>query len=508
MASQSVMQQRQYIKPSELKVSTYTMVCNINSKIELHILSRCIPIYEEKHPLTQTESGTFISISTYSASSMTDMPRGKFPPKNVPKRVFNNEITLLYKYHGFKHINLKIFTNGMLQMTGIIDPRWESTHISKILVDTFKTLKYKVYKTIPANKAEINTFDFITCWNRSNNKVEYYRRNINSYSPECILSQGLLYNFNNNDWDNQETTKTKLNTFISRAELELAELESLRMELLNTYDFTIDIRTSLYTRVNKFEKIRKLDKKMLDYENQKFRDYIIDFVINIIKFYKSYKGRITQLIITDELFVNNITTQYGTQINDIIIADNTKPVSDITNIIELDTCISACQTYNLSNVTIELINSDYNNRILNNLIKIHELLNGPEYNIYNYYKPDAKYAGIIAKFMYNPAYLDTSKYKLGKCYCAKSCVTNPEPVCIPISISIFRTGSIIITSAKQIKQLARVYNFLNNFFRTNFNTISYIDPHDNKDHFLLNEERRITRKDTLVYIRRDKIIYP
>lgn len=499
---------RTYVKPSELKVSTYTMVCNINSKIELHILSRCIPIYQDKHPFTLTEKGTFISISTYSASSMTDMPRGKFPPKNVPKRVFNNEITMLYKYHGFKHINLKIFTNGMLQMTGIIDPKWESKHISKILVDTFKSLRYRIYKSLPENKAEINNFDFVTCWNKNSNKVEYYRRNINSYSPECILSQGLLYNFNNNEWDNQEITQTKLNTFISKAEQELAELETLRMELLNTYEFTADIRSALYRRVNKFEKIKKLDKKMLDYENLKFRDYIIEFVINITKFYKSYKVRITQLIITDELFVNNITTQYGTHIKDIITADITKPVSEITNIIELDTCISSCQTYNLSNVTIELINSDYNNRFLNNLIKIHELLNGPEYNIYNYYKPDAKYAGIIAKFMYNPTYLDITKYKPGKCYCAKSCITNTHPVCVPISISIFRPGSIIITSAKQIKQLVCVYNFLNKFFRDNFNTISYIDIHDTKDHFLLNEERRITRKETLVYVRRDKIIYP
>lgn len=499
--------QRPYVKPSELKVSTYTMVCNINSKIDLHILSRCIPIYEDKHPLTLTENGTFISISTYSASSMTDMPRGKFPPKNVPKRVFNNEITLLYKYHGFKHINLKIFTNGMLQMTGIIDPQWESAHISSILVNTFKSLKYRVYITIPANKTEINHFDFITCWNPLTNKVEYYRRNISSYSPECILSHGLLYNFNNLEWDNQETTKIKLNTFISKAEQELTELETLRMELLNTYDFTEVIRTTLYTRANKFEKIKKIDKKILDYDNQRFRDYIIDFVSNIIKFYKSYKVRITQLIITDETFTNTITTQYGPHIKNIIDNGIISNPSN-SNIIELDTCISSSQTYNLSNVTIELINSDYNNRFLNNLIKIHELLNGPEYNIYNYYKPDAKYAGIIAKFMYNPAYLDTSKYKLGKCYCPKSCVTNIEPVCIPISISIFRPGSIIITSAKHIKHLVCVYNFLNKFFKDNFNTISYTDIHDTRDHFLLNEERRITRKETLVYIKRDKIIYP
>jgi DNA (cytosine-5)-methyltransferase 1 len=100
---------------------------------------------------------------------------------------------------------------------------------------------------------------------------------------------------------------------------------------------------------------------------------------------------------------------------------------------------------------------------------------------------------------------DMTKYKEGKCYCEKSCITADKTKCISVSISIFRPGSIIITAGKDVKQLVRVYDYLNTMFKKHFATISYVDVHDNKDHFLLNEERKIMRKDNLVYIKKSDI---
>jgi hypothetical protein len=107
--------------------------------------------------------------------------------------------------------------------------------------------------------------------------------------------------------------------------------------------------------------------------------------------------------------------------------------------------------------------------------------------------------------MYNDAYSDMTKYKEGKCYCEKTCITADKTKCISVSISIFRPGSIIITAGKDVKQLVRVYEYLNTMFKKHFATISYVDVHDNKDHFLLNEERKIMRKDNLVYIKKSDI---
>ena len=135
-------------------------------------------------------NGGVISISTYSAMNNTDMPRGKMPDK-IPRRVFNNEITLLYRYWGFKQINLKIFSNGKLQMTGIIDPAFETKLLADYLINIFKNMKYRVYKTFPEL---ITNYDYIVCWNNTTQTLDYWRRNIESYSLDVIITSGLKYN--------------------------------------------------------------------------------------------------------------------------------------------------------------------------------------------------------------------------------------------------------------------------------------------------------------------------
>jgi hypothetical protein len=485
-----------YALPSPLKISTYTMICNLNHRVELDIMSRCIPIYEKTDPKIETVAGTFISISSYSASNTTDYARGIISPK-IPKKVFNNEITLIYKYWGFKQINLKIFSNGKLQMTGIIDPDFETMHISEYLINTLKTLKYRVYiMPSQATLTHIKNHDFIVIWNNTTQQLDYMRRNIGFHDLDYILENGIGYNYKADDWQTSDVVKQKLLLYVSKADAELVPLEQLRMDLLNTYEYHESVRLQLFQRLDKFKKIKKLEKKHLKYENKKFMDMMTECVAMYISYIKIYKTRIQQLLDTDARFVAGISSKYATQITGLMKPDH---------IIEFDTVLSMCEDYKISDIAIELINSDYNNRFNNNLIKLNELLNSPEYNIYNYYKPDAKYAGIIAKYMYNVNYCDATKYKEGKCYCEKSCVTADKTKCISVSISIFRPGSIIITAGKDIGQLVRVYNYLNALFKKHFDTISYIDVHDNNDHFLLNEERKIMRKDNLVYIKKSDI---
>jgi hypothetical protein len=490
----------EYVLPSPLKISTYTMIYNLTHRVDLDILSRCIPIYEKTDPTTNTVDGAFISISSYSASNTTDYARGIIATK-IPKKVFNNEITLIYKYWGFKQINLKIFSNGKLQMTGIIDPDFETTHIGTYLINTFKNMKYRIY--INPDLATINNRDFIVIWNNTTQQLDYMRRNLAFQDLDYILQHGIGYNYKATDWQTSDQVKQILATYIAKADAELVPLEQLRMELLNTYEYPETVRMQLFQRLEKFKKIKKLEKKHLKYENKKFMDIITESVAEFIAYLRMYKTRIQQLQDTDMRFVTNIGEKYNAQIIEFVKS----PDCTGGRYLDFDSVLSSCSDYKITNIAIELINSDYNNRFNNNLIKLNELLNSPEYNIYNYYKPDAKYAGIIAKYMYNAAEhgRDTTKYKEGKCYCAKSCVTEDKKSCISVSISIFRPGSIIITAGKDVKQLVRVYDYLNAMFKKHFATISYIDVHDNKDHFLLNEERKIMRKENLVYIKRANI---
>lgn len=500
MASTSPSITPEYVLPSPLKISTYTMICNLTHRVDLDILSRCIPIYEKTDPNTNTVDGAFISISSYSASNTTDYVRGITATK-IPKKVFNNEITLIYKYWGFKNINLKIFSNGKLQMTGIIDPDFETTHIGTCLINTLKDMKYRIY--INPDLASVNNRDFIVIWNNTTQQLDYMRRNLGFQDLDYILQQGIGYNYKAVDWQTSDQVKQILATYIAKAYAELGPLEQLRMELLNTYEYPEPVRMHLFQRLEKFKKIKKLEKKHLKYDNKKFMDMITESVAEFITYLRMYKTRIQQLLDTDTRFVGTITEKYNTQITEYINGMETNCTE--RGCVEFDSVLSACADYKITNIAIELINSDYNNRFNNNLIKLNELLNSPEYNIYNYYKPDAKYAGIIAKYMYNADYDDTTKYKEGKCYCAKSCVTEDKKKCISVSISIFRPGSIIITAGKDVKQLVRVYDYLNAMFKKHFATISYVDVHDNKDHFLLNEERKIMRKENLVYINKANV---
>ena len=100
-----------YKEPSDLKISIHVITCNIGSEIKLYQLSRLLNIYDEhdtnNNKVFDTEYGNFLSINNYSEEKkqFTDFPRGRME-YNLPSQVFNNQITLIYKYFGFKEINV------------------------------------------------------------------------------------------------------------------------------------------------------------------------------------------------------------------------------------------------------------------------------------------------------------------------------------------------------------------------------------------------------------------
>jgi hypothetical protein len=82
------------------------------------------------------------------------------------------------------------------------------------------------------------------------------------------------------------------------------------------------------------------------------------------------------------------------------------------------------------------------------------------------------YQGVNTKFFYN-----THGDGNGICQCANFCKGqgsgNGEGECKRITMSIFRTGSIIITGAREMKQIEAAYNFLNNIFDKHYKTVLY-----------------------------------
>ena len=81
------------------------------------------------------------------------------------------------------------------------------------------------------------------------------------------------------------------------------------------------------------------------------------------------------------------------------------------------------------------------------------------------------YQGINTKFFYN------SNNKNGVCCCTNFCKVQGngegDGQCKRITISIFRTGRIIVTGARQIEQIYIAYNFLNKIFDKHHDEIFY-----------------------------------
>jgi len=129
------------------------------------------------------------------------------------------------------------------------------------------------------------------------------------------------------------------------------------------------------------------------------------------------------------------------------------------------------QKVNIHRFSVQLINTDYSiNRFINQ-DALHKLLIN-EYNLFSMLEKTI-YQGVNTKYFYN-----TKNKQSGICSCEKICkgqgLGEGEGQCKRITMSIFRTGKIIITGARQMKQIEVAYDFLNKIFEKHQSTILYV----------------------------------
>jgi TATA-box binding protein (TBP) (component of TFIID and TFIIIB) len=124
----------------------------------------------------------------------------------------------------------------------------------------------------------------------------------------------------------------------------------------------------------------------------------------------------------------------------------------------------------IDKLSVQLINTDYSLNKFINQDALHKLLIN-EYNLFSMLEKTI-YQGVNTKFFYNSINPDS-----GICQCEKFCKGqgsgDGEGECKRITMSIFRTGRIIITGAREIKQIECAYNFLNKVFDKHHKTILY-----------------------------------
>ena len=146
--------------------------------------------------------------------------------------------------------------------------------------------------------------------------------------------------------------------------------------------------------------------------------------------------------------------------------------------------------------SIVLINSDYKAGFEIRRDILHQILVN-KYSIFSSFEP-CIYPGVNTKFFWNINYLDDTNMIPGKCVCSKLCNGkgrgNGNGDCKQITISIFQSGSVIITGARSMEQINCAYKFINNVFKTHYNSIKKIKPAFIKDNDVENKKQKTKHK--------------
>ena len=127
----------QYPQPGSIRYIVFTVLANLNSKINLLKLSREVPLI-----MDGIESIKYIkkkeAISVY---------RNINTGEENTKKAFNNQATIVVRTIDGKPINTKVFQNGKLQMTGCRNVQ-DATEISEKIIKIFGELSDEIIPNV------------------------------------------------------------------------------------------------------------------------------------------------------------------------------------------------------------------------------------------------------------------------------------------------------------------------------------------------------------------------
>lgn len=139
----------------------------------------------------------------------------------------------------------------------------------------------------------------------------------------------------------------------------------------------------------------------------------------------------------------------------------------------IDTEESLVNNSIVDNFRITMINSDFNTNFKIDLLKLLDILNNLSKDRFIKFNP-AVYRGLMIGFFWN----ETKKIQDGCCNCPIKCTgkkkKSKNTECIPckkITISIFKSGSVIITGGYLKEQIDDAYKFINNLFKEQYHNI-------------------------------------
>ena len=156
----------------------------------------------------------------------------------------------------------------------------------------------------------------------------------------------------------------------------------------------------------------------------------------------------------------------------------------------IDTEPEIIKNMDIINYKITMINSDFDTNFKIDLIRLLTILNNDEKDLFTKFNPE-KYRGLIIGFYWN---LD-KPIQDGKCLCKNKCngkgPGKGDGCCKKITISIFKSGSIIITGGQLVKQIEDAYFCINSILKKYYHEIiklsilDFIDEEEDKQSDLI-----------------------
>jgi len=498
-----------YKDPSEVKISTMTLVSNIRessedeikTEIELDILCRFINRYSENDEMLKTCNGGITSVDYYTNFPTNITYANLIKHKNNP---FFNQMSVILETFGFKKANIKIFNNAKLQMTGVLSEN-EGVYISKKIINILKTSKIKIYtnmsyldcKEDKENKLN-KPNDFALVYNHKMDKMFYYRWNYLDIIKE--IETNVKVPLFNKKKDEEEFKKkngwisdTVIMKFISLLQYRLTLLNQIKDKINKEYTLLSEkkdaiIMNAMNTNCNVDEEETKINTSLFDLNLNK--SIITENIIDLTNLY----NKIKLIRETDILVLNTIKKKYNEDLQQLSEMDNINDYYEYNIIDDID-------TFKLNKTKIELINSDFSTNFLINNTKLYKIVKN-KYKAFSSYEPN-DYPGVKNKFFWNADNIKLDRTQ-GKCFCEPKCIKRgKKSLCTQITISVFQSGSVIITGAKSIQQVRDAYAYINKIFKDNFDDIKgkITEEDRTKNQEKINNNRKIMRKKRLFYFK-------
>ena len=551
-----------------LTISTCTVLCNLNKRLNLELITRFVPVHELQAPELNEKSGGLYNIEFYG-----NCARGETMTDKI-NEMFNNQTTIKFKYWGFRMVNIKIFRNGRLQMTGLKHED-EAPLLAGLLIDIISQITIPINLTPEDIITSSRTFDMQILYNQATKKITYYRRYYTKFlNPYKFNLEELYYQSKHipasTQSENPSSIYQQLNInlkgknfkkglhdiYLDKSSISTHELlesndwygDSNILKVIDMLEFVKEYTTnhiesilsSSITQKDLRDRIIKFQMQITDFRYPELTSILdniasclyptdeqtlIEVKSQIHMILKQYTIVLTKKI-TRMIFIRNSDVYICNMLEEYLIK-NTIPIPDKNgkiniNIHDLDSypatelatepstqpstqpATENPYGYHVSGTETVMINSDLLVNYNINLKKMAKILK--KKGLFNTYDPD-EHSGVNLKYYWNKAY---DNNELGICKCTPHCSTKEKKsICNKITILIFRPGSIVITGSRTLEQLCATHKFTIKLLKETMDAVRIDEKTDDTKQLALlnNEARKISRKPRLFYIKKGNILH-